>query len=1079
MISAASSRSFPLVSLLSCLAVAGVCLPAPAWPQPAAQTADGACASVTTETIPADRLEAVLADGMTLVKKQKGAAALACFERALASAEAHGLPAQRAEATLGVGAAQRVAGRYPEAQALHERALAMFRELGDAKGEGRTQRNLGLDFYYQGQGEKARAALLEAKALFEREQDAEALALVYSNLMYAYEPGPEKDALRQEALRLARDPNGTADATNECSILHEWGDELYSQGRYGDAYARLTDSLTCYSRTSDAPASATVLVSLGRLHRAHGRPDLAMPYYTRALDVQERAGDTIGAIQTINAMAVGYANLGQDEVSLSHYHQALARATAANSPQTMAFIRGQIGGYYLAAQDPVRALPLLEESLRLDPRHATVRKAQLANALTLLGRHDEALKLANESVADARKEGSSQAIFALKHRENVHYYAGRLEEARADVAEALTLIEEVRTRTVATDFMKRGYSATHQGLFSASIELAARQGDAIQALEIAEQARARAFLDLLATRSSSSASESAVAANGASGSGATGALGARPAGGSSGSGAAGAGAAAGAATGSTTIAAITRRPEATLARRGAPEAKPTESGSAAAGATTGANDSRTRESGTTTPDAGRTGAATAAAGQTTTAQSVPAGDTSTPRGASSSHTTLAHEATPAEAQAARLDSSRTVAAPTIADVRATARRLRSTLLIYWVGESALRVWVVSPSGLVRTTLVPVSAIELQRQVTMASATIDSAAAGLGAAGNQARPWRALYQTLIAPVEGMLPTAANSLVTIVPHGPLFQVSFAALQDARGRYLLERYRLHYTPAVGVLAFTGARAYEQAGGPDAVPTALLVGDPEPLVQEPGEEPMPRLPWAGREVEEISRVLAPWRSDILSQRDASEAAVRARVEQADLLHFATHGVVQQQGTVTSFLALSDTRAPHSTAPAASVVPAFSSTAASALPMEDDGRLTADEVYGLRLRARLVVLSACRTALGPLSGDGVIGFTRAFLYAGASSVVATSWDVPDEAGYEVMRRFYLARVADERRVAQASSRQAAASRSATADALRTAQLSVLSALRKGTLMATTPGGPVALREHPLLWAGFLVVGEP
>lgn len=1076
MISAASSRSFPLVSLLSCLAVAGVCLPAPARAQPAAaQAADGACASVTTETIPADRLEAVLADGMTLVRKQKGAAALTCFERALASAEAHGLPAPRAEATLGVGAAQRVAGRYPEAQALHERALALFRELGDAKGEGRAQRNLGLDFYYQGQGEKARAALLEAKALFEREQDAEALALVYSNLMYAFEPGAEKDALRQEALRLARDPNGKSDATNECSILHEWGDELYSQGRYGDAYARLTDSLTCYSRTSDAPASATVLVSLGRLHRAHGRPDLAMPYYTRALDVQERAGDTIGAIQTINAMAVGYANLGQDEVSLSHYHQALARATAANSPQTMAFIRGQIGGYYLAARDPVRALPLLEESLRLDPRHATVRKAQLANALTLLGRHDEALKLANESVAEARKEGSSQAIFALKYRENVHYYAGRLEEAQADVAEALTLIEEVRTRTVATDFMKRGFSATHQGLFSASIELAARQGDAIQALEIAEQARARAFLDLLATRSSSSAAESAMAANRTSGSGATGAIAARPAG--SGSSAGGAGAAVGAAAGSTPIAALTRKPEATLARRGVPEAKPSESGSAAAETTTGAHDSGTRESGATSTDAGRTGAAPAAAGQTTTAQSVPAGDTSTPRGASSSRTALAHEATPAEAQA-RLDSSRTVAAPTIADVRATARRLRSTLLIYWVGESALRVWVVSPSGLVRTTLVPVSAIELQRQVTTASATIDSAAAGLGAAGSQTRPWRALYQTLIAPVEGMLPTAANSLVTIVPHGPLFQVSFAALQDARGRYLLERYRLHYTPAVGVLAFTGARAYEQAGGPDAVPTALLVGDPEPLVQEPGEEPMPRLPWAGREVEEISRVLAPWRSDILSQRDASEAAVRARVEQADLLHFATHGVVQQQGTVTSFLALSDTRGARGAAPAASVVPAFSSTAASSVPMEDDGRLTADEVYGLRLRARLVVLSACRTALGPLSGDGVIGFTRAFLYAGASSVVATSWDVPDEAGYEVMRRFYRARMADERRATQAS-RQSAASRSATADALRTAQLSVLSALRKGTLMATTPGGPVALREHPLLWAGFLVVGEP
>ena len=125
----------------------------------------------------------------------------------------------------------------------------------------------------------------------------------------------------------------------------------------------------------------------------------------------------------------------------------------------------------------------------------------------------------------------------------------------------------------------------------------------------------------------------------------------------------------------------------------------------------------------------------------------------------------------------------------------------------------------------------------------------------------------------------------------------------------------------------------------------------------------------------------------------------------------------------------------------------------------EGDGHLTADEVYALALDADLVVLSACRTALGRTGGDGVIGFIRAFLYAGAASVIATMWDVPDRTTYEVMRSFYTRRGAG-----RSKSR-----------ALRAAQLAVLDGLRRGALRA---GGAV-LPEHPRFWAGFVLVGEP
>lgn len=632
-----------------------------------------------------------------------------------------------------------------------------------------------------------------------------------------------------------------------------------------------------------------------------------------------------------------------------------------------------------------------------------------------MGRKAEALPLADHAVELARALGTTDLLSALMSRENVHYDSGRLNDAEADLTEAFSIIEDQRTRLVPSDFMKRGFMAVTQDAYGVSIDLLQRSGRAVEALVRAEQARARAFIDLLASRSTSGpAPDSGV---------------------------------------TETQDETRKKPEATVARATTPALPRT--GSRALTARGGGQSAGEADGAGSTGATGSTGAARwrgASAGA------------GTARGAGGA---LTHEIE-AELTSHAVASHEAVAAPTLADVRATSRRLGSTLLVYWVGRQQTSIWVVSPAGRVRSAYVNVTAVRLRDLVASAGASIEQAVSGF-ASRAQTRPWRELYDVLIAPVRAFLPARANSLLTIVPHGPLFQVSFAALQDERGTYLLEKYRLHYTPAIGVLEYTGAREYASlatGGG------ALLVGDPEPLMQERGEDPMSPLPWAKREVDEIGRLLTPVRADILTRRDARESAIRGRIEQADVIHFATHGVVEPEEALGSFLALSDARGRAN--------PGADETAKGRVETTDDGRLTADEVYALHLRARLVVLSACRTALGPLSGDGVIGFTRAFLYAGAASVVATSWDVPDEAGYEVMRRFYAAH---PMRTSGASGTKSVAqtreSNEQTAAALRTAQLAVLTSLRKGTFTVSTSAGPVAVPEHPLFWAGFLVVGEP
>ena len=364
------------------------------------------------------------------------------------------------------------------------------------------------------------------------------------------------------------------------------------------------------------------------------------------------------------------------------------------------------------------------------------------------------------------------------------------------------------------------------------------------------------------------------------------------------------------------------------------------------------------------------------------------------------------------------------------DAQRAAARLQSTIVAYWVGPSAVSIWVVRPDrapALVRVPVLP------SRLTTLVQAT-----AGLDGSGRAARgllmtdraqhaPWRELDRLLIAPVRRLLPAAAGSRLTIVPHGPLFALSFAGLREAGGRTLLEAHDLHYVPAIAALGMAATAAPPPAEG------ALLVGDPGPLQTEPGAETLPALPWARREVAAVRTALGPG-TTLLTAGDASEAAVRAGLAGRRVLHFATHGVVSNAATSPSFLAL------HPSG-------------------DSDGRLLADEIYDLRLDADLVVLSACRTALGPVEGDGVIGFARAFLSAGARSVVATQWDVSDRVSYEVMREFYARRA-----------RGASKSR-----ALRGAQLAVLRALRAGTIHADG----AALPETPRLWAGFVLTGEP
>ena len=243
----------------------------------------------------------------------------------------------------------------------------------------------------------------------------------------------------------------------------------------------------------------------------------------------------------------------------------------------------------------------------------------------------------------------------------------------------------------------------------------------------------------------------------------------------------------------------------------------------------------------------------------------------------------------------------------------------------------------------------------------------------------------LYQLLIAPIAKHLPADPNAHVIFIPHQELFLVPFAALQDTDGNYLIERHTILTAPAIQVLDLTHQQR-QQLGSWDAGVgnrEFLIVGNPTmpEVVLEPGAPPQPltALPKAELEARSIAQV---WGAQALIGDQATEAEVVEQMPQSRIIHLATHGLLDETHGLGSALAL---------APSGG----------------RDGLLTVEEILALNLQAELVVLSACNTGRGHITGDGVIGLSRAFISAGAASLVVSLWRVRDAPTADLMTEFY------------------------------------------------------------------------
>lgn len=355
-----------------------------------------------------------------------------------------------------------------------------------------------------------------------------------------------------------------------------------------------------------------------------------------------------------------------------------------------------------------------------------------------------------------------------------------------------------------------------------------------------------------------------------------------------------------------------------------------------------------------------------------------------------------------------------IAPPRPATWRAVASQLapHQALLSYLTTDSTTMVFVVTRDS-VRLVDLGIRRPTLASLVDFARGTI------MRAPDEGANAWRAplarLHGLLIAPVENAGLLEGMSQLLIVPHAELHYLPFGALVrrggDGSEQFLVERYDIGYTPSA-----TTWLQLRQRSAPAGTRVLALAPRAE------------QLPGSRAEVESL-RVLYDQDATVLTGVAATEAAFRASVQHYPIVHLATYGVLNQHNPLFSFVELHGGNG-------------------------EDGRLEVHEVAGLRLHARLLILSACQTALasGALAdvpaGDDWVGLVRTFLGAGARNVIATLWAVEDRSTAEAMQRLHRRLRAGDTEIA------------------------ALSQAQRETLRNPGTAGP-------FFWAGFVLVGVP
>jgi CHAT domain-containing protein/tetratricopeptide (TPR) repeat protein len=826
-------------------------------------------------------------------------------------------------------------------------------------------------------------------------------------------------------------PGKRATVLNNMALLAEY------DGEYGQALTLYHQAFAGFEAAHRGAHSGVALYNIGRMQARLGDDDAALSYYLQSNRRLEKAGDVLWRIQSLQGLAELYVKRGDFDSARKVLEHALDLSRNAHAkPQTAGSLE-QMGALHLALHRPDEALAPLEEALSLYRETGNrwaeaVVHSQLAKADQQLGRDSEALDDLHKAMSLNDELGNRSALASNRYEAaRIERSRRQLDKARESIEGAIGLVDSMRPE-VGGEELRALFAATKQPYYDFYIDLLMTEdardpkaGHAAEALLESEHARARSLLETLAEAHLNLDADAPPE------------LRARKA-------------------------EIERQLDAKeLQRQRLIDDRPS------------------LEEQVSRPQVGRTVSADARFQVELDLEHL----LTKLRGVEQK----IREASPRYAALTR------PAPVSVEEIQHSLLDDRTTLLELSLGETRSFLWAVTSDRfdtfelpaektletearclhwLLTAYNDPPAADELsdeQQQCLGELAGAYRQAPGGGYFAGVARRRgriRDAYRATARHLSGQLLGGASEAgllrprLAVVSDGALQYVPFAALPDPAvpggSRPLVVAHELVRLPSASVLAFQRSRRPSETGDRGEV---AIIADPVYRVDDPrlagasesggssgdGEAlrgratlqtpPLPdfrRLPFAGEEARAIEGFADPAASfeaeGVAASRDT---VLSGRLEGYRYVHFAAHGVIDTSHPQLSGLVLSLVDGAGNPRP--------------------DGFLRLHDIYGLRLDADLVVLSACDTALGrEVRGEGLVGLTRGFMYAGAERVVASLWEVQDRATARLMTDFYRGLIEEGRR---------------PADALRRAQIQIME----------DPGQSL---EFPYYWAGFVLQGD-
>ena len=847
-------------------------------------------------------------------------------------------------------------------------ARQLSRAAGDKSGEAQALDNAGLSYYATGDMPRALALFEQALVLWKEVDDRQGAAQTLNNVGYAYSNlGGIQKALNchETALGLSESVN---DRRTQALALTAIGGIRSWLGEKQEALNYHRQALQLLQTIGDRNGQAAAANGIGYVYDDLGEKSKALVFYRQALDLYTRAGN-----RNYAALSLGYIGrtlyaLGNNATALRYFQHRLTLSRNLGDRRMEAYTHNYIGAVCESLKQTEAALRFYKQALTIsiemkDPRGQAYSMNRIGNIYrsqgdlqTALDYYNRALPLVR-AVEDKRSETLTSYYISCVERDQQ-----RFEEARSRIEEVIRTVESLRTK-VASHEMRASYFASFHEYYEFYLDLLAQMhrkrpecGLDRLAFEVAERARARSLLDAL--------SESGINIR----------LG-------------------------VDRGLLTRERELQYRLNSKAEAQ------------------IRLLSGKHTPD------------------QISAVKTEL------EDLWIQYQ----EVQAQVRDRSPRYAALTrpqilkVQDVQQQLLDSSSILLEYSLGEGHSYLWAVTQNDFAMYRLPGRAEIEVRarrlytlltaRNVTTAAETSRDQAKRVEAADSQyLAAASSLSDLLLAPVAGL---SSMKRVIVVADGALQYIPFAALTEPgwpnpnTPQPLMLSHEVVNLPSASALAALRSELDSRMPAPRSM---AVLADPvfqkdDPRVGAGGrfdlatpltrsarhyrrssmknsqapDDPfdsreesvnLHRLPFAFQEAVDITSLVST--RDCLKAVgfDATRAAaMSSELSQYRIIHFATHALVNSENPALSgiVLCLVDR---------------------SGRPQK--GFLTLDEIYNLNLPAELVVLSACRTALGKqIKGEGLVGLTRGFMYAGAARVVASLWNVDDRGSAELMRRFY------------------------------------------------------------------------